>query len=116
MLIKLPFPPASLSGHATRNHWAKTQTTKQWREAACMAAKTQPKPQFEETGDIFVRVTFTPPDNRSDRLNYYNRLKPIFDGIADALGVNDKRFVPIMDRASFNRPSKPGRVVLEVWQ
>jgi hypothetical protein len=35
--------------------------------------------------------------------------------MADALGVNDKRFVPIIDPASFEQPCKPGKVTFEVF-
>jgi crossover junction endodeoxyribonuclease RusA len=55
-------------------------------------------------------VRFVPANNRGDRINYPNRMKPYFDGIADALGVNDKRFVPFF---IFAQPEAPGRV--EVW-
>lgn len=116
MVIDLPFPPSELSGHAKGSWYAKGKITKEWRAIAFAAASRAVPPILEESGDIFVRVTFTPPDDKSDRCNFYNRLKPILDGLADALGVNDKRFVPIMDRASFNRACKPGKVVLEVWQ
>jgi crossover junction endodeoxyribonuclease RusA len=34
-------------------------------------------------------------------------MKPYFDGIADALGVNDRRFWPAF---AFAEPMKPGRV------
>lgn len=57
-----------------------------------------------------VTVRFVPANNRGDRINYPNRMKPYFDGIADALGVNDKRFVPMF---IFAQPEAPGRV--EVW-
>jgi len=45
-------------------------------------------------GDIHLTIRFYPPDNRSDRVNFPNRLKPYFDGLADAWGVNDRRFLP----------------------
>ena len=48
-----------------------------------------------ETGDIRISVTFYPPDRRGDRLNYPIRMKAYWDGIADALGVNDRRFLPV---------------------
>jgi hypothetical protein len=103
-MIRLPFPPGSLSGHAKGNHFAKSRVTKQWRGWAWVATM-EAKPVVPETGDIVVRVRFVPPDNRSDRTNFANRMKPIFDGIAQALGVNDKRFVPAYDYAE---PCAPG--------
>lgn len=105
-MIVLPFPPASLSGHA-KGHWrAKAAETKKYREwarlAALAAAQTIPA-----TGNIRVHVRFVPPDRRGDRTNFANRLKAYFDGIADALGVNDARFLPSYE---FAEPEKPGRV------
>ena len=64
-----------------------------------------------EAGDIRIHIAFTPPDNRGDRVNFAGRMKAYVDGIAEALGVNDKRFLPSYQ---FFAPQKPGRVVVEV--
>ena len=108
--VELPFPPATLSGHHNA-HWRKLQPVKkkhrQWAFAATLAAK----PAVSETGDIRVSVTFYPPDRRGDRTNYPNRMKPYFDGIADALGVNDRRFLPTYH---FAEPVRDARVVVTV--
>ena len=58
-------------------------------------------------GDILVHVRFVPPDRRGDRTNYPNRLKPYFDGIAEALDVNDRRFLPSFE---FADPDKAAMV------
>lgn len=105
-MIELPFPPAALSGHNT-GHWnAKAKTIAQYRDWARIATLAA-KPDIPETGDILVFMTFVPPDNKGDRVNFPIRAKPIWDGIADALEVNDKRFLP---RFLFALPQKPGRV------
>jgi len=107
--ITLPWPPSSLSGHA-KGHWrAKYEVTRRhrnWARLATMDAKVRGVP---EAGDIRLVVRFTPPDQRGDRTNYANRMKPYFDGIADALGVNDARFLPSYE---FARPKPPGCVVV----
>jgi hypothetical protein len=104
--IILPFPPSSLSGHA-KGHWRSkstpTATHRHWAKLATQAAKLR----APAAGDIAVHVRFVPPDRRGDRTNFPNRLKPYFDGIADALGVNDARFLPSYE---FGEPEKPGRV------
>jgi len=109
-VIVLPFPPASLSGHHNE-HWRKLQPVKkkhrQWAYTATLAAK----PIIPGEGDIAVHVHFVPPDRRGDRTNYPNRMKPYFDGIADALSVNDRRFLPSY---SFAEPAKPGRVEVRI--
>jgi crossover junction endodeoxyribonuclease RusA len=113
-VIVLPFPPATLSGHANGNgRWRKIAVTKQWREAACMAVKPYADALPLGEGDITVAVTFIPPDRRGDRVNFPNRMKPVFDGIADALGVNDSRFVPAY---TFAAPEKPGRIEITIAQ
>jgi hypothetical protein len=43
-----------------------------------------PTARAPEAGDVRVSVTFYPPDRRGDRVNFANRMKPYFDGIADA--------------------------------
>ena len=116
-MIVLPFPPASLSGHAKGNsHWGKSGVTKKWRDAAHMAAKASGYRAINDDGkcDIAVHVSFYPPDRRSDRTNFSNRMKPIFDGIAEAIGVNDKRFVP---EYHYCPVSKPGRIEIRLsWR
>jgi hypothetical protein len=64
-----------------------------------------------DNSDIRVSVTFYPPDKRGDRTNYPNRMKPYWDGIADALCVNDRRFLPSFYYAE---PTKEARVVIEI--
>ncbi|KQM18394.1 hypothetical protein [Novosphingobium sp. Leaf2] len=109
-MVTLPFPPSSLSGHA-KGHWrTKAAETKKWRawaHAATIGARQGSAYQCADAGDIPVTIRFTPPNRRSDRANFPNRLKPILDGIADALGVNDRRFLPSYQ---FCEPEAPGKV------
>jgi hypothetical protein len=107
-MVELPFPPASLSGH-NEGHWRSKNVIvaqhREWARAATLAVR----PAVPERGDIRVIVAFYPPDRRGDRINFPNRMKPYFDGIADALGVNDSRFLPVYQ---FGEPEKPGKVVI----
>lgn len=108
--IELPFPPAALSGHA-KGHWRTRATvTKQYRQMARVLTR-QAKPTVPASGDIAVAVHFYPPNRMSDRVNFPVRMKPIFDGIADALAVNDRRFLPTYH---FHEPELPARVIVEV--
>lgn len=104
--ITLPWPPSSLSGHA-EGHWRSKSTPtakhRAWANLATLAAGIK----APGAGDIRVHIQFTPPNLRGDRTNFANRIKPYLDGIADALGVNDSRFLP---RYSFLPPEKPGCV------
>lgn len=112
MNIELQWPPAILSGHAKGNgQWAKIAATKKHREWARLATLAAGPCEIAGTGDIRLLITFYPPDRRGDRINYPNRLKPAFDGIADALKVNDRRFLPSYH---FAEPVKNPRVIVSI--
>lgn len=109
-VIELPFPPSSLSGHA-KGHWrSKSGPTSKHRKWAYDATKAV-RPAVPATGDILVHMQFVPPNRRGDRTNFANRMKPYLDGIAEALGVNDARFLPSY---GFSEPKAPGCVLVTV--
>jgi len=111
-MIVLPFPSALLSGHAKgKSFWPKAEATakhRKWAKDATKAAKIAAPPG---DGDIRIHIMFYPADRRGDRINFPNRMKPYFDGIAEALGVNDKRFLPVYQ---FAEPVKDARVVVTI--
>lgn len=113
-MIELPWPPASLSGHNT-GHWRTKAPIvakhREWAKAATQAVFGRVLYREEGDSDIRVSVTFYPPDRRGDRVNYANRLKPYWDGIADALKVNDRRFLP---KYHFAEPVSNPRVVIVI--
>ena len=110
-LIELPWPPKELSGHHDV-HWRVLQPIKKkHREWAFKATLAAPTIDLPATGDIRVSATFYPPDRRTDRVNMPSRLKPYWDGIADALKVNDRRFLPFYH---FAEPRKDARVVVVI--
>lgn len=111
--IVLPWPDKGLSPNA-RLHWARLAKLKAAaREEAAWATKAaiplrdrQGLAQGEDPIDVLL--TFTPPDKRPrDRDNMQYAMKAALDGIADALGVDDRRFRPTY---AFVEPAKPGRV------
>lgn len=109
-MIELPFPPAILSGHNTGHFRTKAPVIakhREWARRATLAAGIA----VPETGDIRLIVTFYSANRRGDRVNYPNRMKPYFDGIADALKTNDSRFVP---QYLFVEPVKNGCVTIVV--
>ena len=114
MCIELPWPPASLSGHNT-GHWrAKSGIVakhREWAIGATLAVRNQVEVNLLEDSDIRVSVTFYPPDRRGDRVNFPNRMKPYWDGIADALCVNDRRFLTTYH---FAEPVHNPRVVIVI--
>lgn len=114
MKFTLSFPPSALSGH-NKGHWRKnTRLVATLRHEAfhlARAARMASGYVAPEAGDIPIVFTFYPPNNRGDRLNYPNRIKCQADGIAEALGVNDKQFLPAY---VFGPTEKPGRVEVEI--
>lgn len=112
IVITLPFPPSILSGHANGNgRWKKIAETKRQRVIAGEAVKSASGSVIDHGGDVKLHLHFVPPDRRGDRLNYVNRMKGAVDGIADALGINDRRFLPSI---SYGEPKKPGRVIVTI--
>lgn len=115
MRVVLPWPDRKLSPNA-RVHWAVKAAAKKKarRDAAYAAYDAMPsgarevRQCFAGSKAIGFQVTFYPPDARHrDDDNMVGSLKAARDGIADALGVDDRRF-----SASYNfaEPCKPGRV------
>lgn len=110
-MIELPWPPASLSGHSDHHYRVMRPIIakhRAWAKNATLAAKIGVP---SGSGDIHVSATFYPPDRRSDRVNMPTRLKPYWDGIADALKVNDRRFLPSYH---FGEPVQGGKVVVVI--
>lgn len=93
--VKLPWPPKELSPNSTL-HWAKKSKKKKEYRTACWALTLEAKlvaPPGE--GKIPIEITFYPPDKRHrDADNMVAAIKSGLDGVADALKVNDKRFLP----------------------
>jgi hypothetical protein len=97
-VIELPWPPKALSPNA-REHWAeKARKTKMARTLAWgltakeLGAKLR---DYQPEGEILLRYQFQPPMRGGaipDEDNVMASLKAYRDGIASALGVDDKRF------------------------
>lgn len=91
-VIVLPWIDRRLSPNA-RTHWAvKAKAAKACREFAFYATKKSGI-RIDWDGDIHLWIDFYPPDKRNrDDDNLLSAFKAYRDGIADALGVDDKRF------------------------
>lgn len=90
--IVLPWPPRELSPNG-RVHWAKkAKAARAYRQACYLLAK-QARLVAPATERIPLLVTFLPPDRRRrDDDNCIGAFKAGRDGLADALGVDDRRF------------------------
>ena len=108
MVVYLDWPPAALSPNA-RGHWSKrAKAAKQYR-ADCHHLTLISKIKVDWPGAVYLCVTFYPPDKRSrDDDNLIAGFKAGRDGIADALGIDDKRFIVHHRIGAY--PEKGGKV------
>ena len=118
MKIVLPWPDRRLSPNS-RAHWAvlakvktKARTDAAYLTYDAMQKHLATQAHFQGEGKLPFRVTFYPPDKRHrDDDNMVASFKAWRDGIADALGVDDRRFAA---EYHFADPEKPGRVEVEL--
>ena len=90
--VTLPWPSKDLSPNA-RVHWSvKSKAAKALRKSAYVLT-LEAGAAVDWEGDVHLFVDYYPPDRRArDVDNCIASSKAIFDGVADALGVNDRRF------------------------
>jgi crossover junction endodeoxyribonuclease RusA len=90
--LVLPWPYKALSPNA-RLHWRVTAPFKKMYRDACYVLTKQSGIKVDWDGDVHVWIDFYPPDRRHrDDDNMIAAFKSGRDGVADALGINDKRF------------------------
>jgi crossover junction endodeoxyribonuclease RusA len=118
-MIVLPWPDKRLFPNFKRaNHWRKYRDAE--RDARALgwgltneALSWEDRARIAQGDDkIAFQVRFYPPDRRyRDDDGMIGALKNYRDGVADALGVDDRRFRPSY---SFEEPDKPGRVEIDL--
>jgi crossover junction endodeoxyribonuclease RusA len=91
--IIFPWPPKELSPNA-RLHWSKkSKAAALYRNTCHLLTLEAGLREIDWGGDIHVWIDFYPPDRRQrDDDNMIAAFKSGRDGMAEALGVNDKRF------------------------
>ncbi len=91
--ITLPWPPMDLSPNA-RVHWSKKSKAAKAYRKACWALVKESGITAPKDGPIHLWLDFYAPDKRKrDDDNLIASFKAGRDGIADALGVDDNRFI-----------------------
>lgn len=86
------WPPKELSPNA-RIHWAKKSPIAKAYKADCWAITKAAKIILPDSPKLALWLDFYPPDRRHrDDDNMIGSFKHGRDGMADALGINDKRF------------------------
>ena len=112
--IELGWPAKALSPNfRSRSHWPRTNAIKDAREWAYLAALEIVPKCFKHNGARMpFLITAYPPDKRErDDDNLIASLKAARDGIAQALGIDDKLFD---QRLQWGEPVKHGRVVVSL--
>ena len=91
--VTLPWMPKALNPNQ-RGHWSvKSKAAKAYRRACHLLTLEAGLRGVDWEGDIHVWIDYFPPDRRHrDQDNMIASCKALFDGLADALRVNDKRF------------------------
>jgi crossover junction endodeoxyribonuclease RusA len=115
--IELEFPPASLFPNRKNGlHWAVThKTKKEYRDSAFWLTKQQAAGWTYAGGDIALALIFCMPDKRHrDADNCLAAAKAGLDGMADALGIDDRRFQPVMVFRLADK--KPGKLIVGIAQ
>lgn len=113
--ITLPFPDSALfPNRSNGRHWSVRQRcAKEAREWAYMESKEQARRLATSDAALSVKILVYPPDKRNrDVDGLLSALKPSLDGIAQGLGVNDKRFNPVSIRRM--QPVADGAVVVQI--
>jgi crossover junction endodeoxyribonuclease RusA len=112
IVLNLPWPDKALHSNA-RVHWAeKAKEAKKARKYAWAVARSVEMPCWPEAS---ILIEYWPRTRRGDPQNVPSSLKAYIDGIADAMGCDDRRFkvdYPTM----FAGTSKDGLVVFRVYE
>jgi len=110
--IDLPWPDKILwpNGPQARNHGHQARVTKKHREWARLAAFGMDTPEARPV-PIIIEVHPKPRGPLPDRDNCVAAAKAMLDGIADALGLDDREFAT--PKVVFS-PERDGRFVVEV--
>jgi crossover junction endodeoxyribonuclease RusA len=118
--IVLPFPPSDLfPNKANGKHWSSTRAIKDgYRDTAFYLTKQagQLSAFFVLDGrdeSVPMKITFVQPDNRHrDVDNMLAAAKHALDGVAKALGLDDRVFRPIV--VNWTREKGAGALIVEL--
>jgi crossover junction endodeoxyribonuclease RusA len=118
--LRLPFPPSSLFPNRRHGkHWSTIQRSKELARvdgatlAKAWARTTGFKPRADAKYGLYVLFEVARDNKDSD--NMLSACKPLLDGVANGLGVNDKQFRPItIDVAKAKADSVI--VTIEEWE
>lgn len=108
--LYLPWPPKALSPNVRTNRRVKAIFVRQYRKQVAEAAWSAGFTPMSEPALRLARVLFLPTNARWDQDNCIAAFKAGQDGLADALGANDRTFRPIW---AVGTPVKGGAIICE---
>ena len=117
IVVKLSWPPQQLKPN-WRGHWAaKAWAVKRYRsDAAYLTRCTTPLTLDGYAGKVDIQCEFCTPDRRArDEDNLVATMKAGFDGIADRLGINDRKFHHLEHQYRFSGRQRYGYVLVHVF-
>lgn len=92
MIATFPWPPRELSPNARCHYMQKHKAAKAYR-LDCFYLAKEAGMAAPADGPVNLRIEFVPPDRRHrDWDNMLGSIKYLLDGLAEAIGVNDRRF------------------------
>lgn len=110
--ITLPWPEKALHSNS-RAHWAeKARAVKDARNAAWAVSMQTPRVPCAPKARILIE--YYPPTKRGDVHNVPYSLKAYIDGIAEAMGCDDRGFDVDYPRV-WAGSGKPGKVVFRIF-
>lgn len=109
--IKLPWPDRRLFPHA-KGHWrwkaGATKLARAYARAVCLEA-----PRIQTMPDAHIFIEYWPKAYRGDVHNLPGALKAYIDGVADAMGCDDRQF-KVHYPTRWAGKSDPGKVVFRI--
>jgi len=112
--IQTGWPSSNLSPNGRPNRWQKAKSLRQAKNEGFIATLSAKPVGFQfGPGPLKVTIHAQPPIKRErDDDNIVASAKPFRDGIAAALGIDDKRFEN--QPVQWQEPKRPGRLIFEV--
>lgn len=121
LVIEFPWPPRGLSPNARLNRYAKATLFKKTNALAyqltrAAAIKAHARVTLAEGSTLNLKLTCQPPILRyRDEDNLIATCKAHFDGISQAVGVDDHLFH--FREQEWHKPKKPGKLTVIIdWE
>lgn len=118
LTLTLPWPDKALwpnrkNGHAWQAAHKCKVAARQWAYGSTLEANGHRRLHLNATTPLPLTIIFCPPDRRKrDMDGAHGAMKPTLDGIAQALGIDDSLFHPVL--LDWGPPQRPGKVLLTI--